>query len=56
MQNSSLSLVDNLSEINNIDKKISQETLFKKFLNTYQLCKKDLNKFTLLLRKGVLSL
>ena len=56
MQNSLLSLVDNLSKINNKeakDKKISQATLTKKFFNTYQLCDKDLNKFTLLLRKGV---
>ena len=50
-------LVDNLSGINNkvseSDKKISQEILIKKFLNTYQLCNKDHNKFALLLRKGV---
>ena len=39
-----------VSEIGN---KISQATLIKKFLNTYQLCNKDLNKFNLLLRKGV---
>ena len=34
MQNSLSGLVDNLSEI---DKKISQETLIKKFSNTYQI-------------------
>ena len=47
MQNSLSSLVDNLSEI---DKKISQETLIKKFSNTYQLCNNS--NFNLLLRKG----
>ena len=35
------------------DKKILQETLIKKFSNTYQLCNKDHNKFALLLRKVV---
>ena len=35
------------------DKKISQTALIEKFRNTYQLCNKDLNKFGLLLRKGV---
>ena len=42
--------IDKISEINN---KISQDELIKKFPNTYQLCNKDLNKFELLLRKGV---
>ena len=42
--------IDKVSEINN---KISQDKLIKKFPNTYQLCNKDLNKFELLLRKGV---
>ena len=50
MQDSLSNLVDNLS---GIDNKISQATLIKKFPNTYQLCNKDLNKFALLLRKGV---
>ena len=50
MQNSLSSLVDNLSDINN---KKSQAILIEKFPNKYQLCNKDLNKFTLLLRKGV---
>ena len=40
--------IDKISEINN---KISQDELIKKFLNTYQLCNKDLNKFELLLGK-----
>ena len=57
MQDSLSNLVDNLSGINNkaseSDKKMSQETLIKNFFNTYQLCNKDLNKFALLLRKGV---
>ena len=48
---SSLSqFIDKVSEINN---KISQDELIEKFLNIYQLCNKDLNKFELLLRKGV---
>ena len=34
-------------------KKISSIELSEKFHNTYQLCNKDLNKFALLLRKGV---
>ena len=50
MQNSLSSLVDNLSDINN---KKSQAILIEKFPNKYQLCNKDLKKFTLLLRKGV---
>ena len=43
-------LLDNLSEIN---KKISLIELSEKFLNTCEFCNKDLNKFSLLLRKGV---
>ena len=50
MQDSLSNLVDNLSQINN---NISYESLIKKFFNTYQLCNNDLNKFALLLRKGV---
>ena len=50
MQGSLSSLTDNLSEINN---KISYDSLIEKFSNTYRLCNKDLNKFALLLRKGV---
>ena len=42
--------IDKVSEINN---KISHNELIKKFPNTYQLWNKDLNKFELLLRKGV---
>ena len=43
-------LVDDLSEIN---KKILLIELSEKFYNTYQLCNKDLNKFALLLRRGI---
>ena len=50
IQGSLSNIVDSLSEINN---KASQATLIKKFLNTYELCNKDLNTFTLLLRKGI---
>ena len=42
--------VDKISEIN---KTLSLIELSEKFPNTYQLCNKDLNKFALLLRKGV---
>ena len=34
-------------------KKISQAELIKNFPKTYQFCNKDLNKSSLLLRKGV---
>ena len=47
------SLSSSINEISQINKKISQDELIKKFPNTYQLCNKDLNKFELLLRKGV---
>ena len=50
MQDSLSNLVDNLSGIN---RKISHAALTGKFYNTYQLSNKDLNKFALLLRKGV---
>ena len=60
MQNSLSTLVDNLSEINTkehensfINKKQSYNLLIEKFYNTYQLSNKDINKFALLLRKGV---
>ena len=43
-------LVDDLCEIN---KKTLLIELSEKFDNTYQLCKKDLNKFAFLLRKSV---
>ena len=49
MQCSLSTLVDNLSG----NDKISEASLIEKFPNTYQLCNKDLNKFALLLRKGV---
>ena len=42
--------IDKISEVNN---KIPYDELIKKFPNTYQLCNKDLNKFELLLQKGV---
>ena len=40
-------------ELTNIGKNKTYITLIEKFLNKYQLCNKDLNKFELLLRKGV---
>ena len=51
--------IDKVSEIdkkepeNKFDKKLSQTELIKKFPNTYQFSIWDLNKFYLLLRKGV---
>ena len=42
--------IDKISKVNN---KISQDELIKNFPNTYHLCNNDLNKFDLLLRKGV---
>ena len=53
MQDSLSNLVDNLSEVNNKNLKISHDTLIKKFHNTYQLCDNDFDKFNVLLRKGV---
>ena len=47
------SLSQSVNKISKIDKKISQATLIEKSPNTYQLCNKDLNKFALLLRKGL---
>ena len=44
-------LVDNLSELK--INKIDNEVLIKRFYNTYQLSDNDINKFKLLLRKGV---
>ena len=41
--------IDNMRSID----KISQATLIKKFPNTNQFCNGDLNKFPLVLRKGV---
>ena len=52
MQDSLSNLVDNLSEINNHNK-ISYDALVGKFYNSYQLSNNDVNKFALLLRKGV---
>ena len=47
------SLLQSINKISEIDKKISYAALIGKFPNTYQSCNKDLNKFALLLRKGV---
>ena len=43
-------LLDDLSEIN---KEISLIELSEKFSNTCRFCNRDLNKFSLLLRKGL---
>ena len=42
-----------IDKVSEIDRKTSNDSLIEKFYNTYQLCNKDLNKFALLLRKGV---
>ena len=50
------SLSQSINKILEIDNKIPQielNELIEKFPNTYQLCNKDLNKFALLLRKGI---
>ena len=47
------SLSQSINKVSEINNKISYDELIKKFPNTYQLCNKDLNKFVLLLRKGV---
>ena len=44
-------LDDNLSELK--INKIDNDALIKRFYNTYQLSDNDINKFKLLLRKGV---
>ena len=49
MHDSLSNLVDNLSG----NDKTSHAALIEKFHNTSQLCNNDLNKFDLLLRKGV---
>ena len=47
------SLSQSIDIISQTDKKISLAVLIKKFPNTYKFSNGDLNKFTLLLRKGV---
>ena len=51
MQDSLSNLVDNISELK--IKEIDNDVLIKRFYNTYQLSKNDINKFKLLLRKGI---
>ena len=46
-------LAQSVDKVSETDKKISQAVLIEKFPNTSELCNKDLNKFELLLRKGV---
>ena len=53
MRSMMASLSQSINKISQTDKKIPQAVLIEKFLNTYQLCNKDHNKFALLLRKGV---
>ena len=51
IQDSLSNLANNLSELK--IKEIDNDALIKRFYNTYQLSKNDINKFKLLLRKGV---
>ena len=51
MQDSLSNLVDNLSELK--IKEVDNDVLIKRFYNTYQLSDNDINKFNLLLRKGI---
>ena len=51
MQDTLSDLVDNLSELK--IKEIDNDVLIKRFYNIYQLSENDINKFKLLLRKGV---
>ena len=51
MQDFLSNLVDNLSELK--IKETDNDVLIKRFYNTYQLSDNDINKFKLLLRKGV---
>ena len=51
MQDSLSNLVDNISELQ--IKEIDKDVLIKRFYNAYQLSDNDINKFKLLLRKGV---
>ena len=53
MRSMTASLIQSIDKVSEVDRKISYEALIGKFYNTYQLCNKDLNKFALLLRKGV---
>ena len=50
MSQSLSNLVDNLDEPS---KNLSIDTLINRFYNTYALCNKDINKFKLLLHKGI---
>ena len=52
MRDSLSNLVDNLSELKI---KETDDVLIKRFYNTYQLSENDINKFKLLLRRGVYS-
>ena len=55
MRSMNASFIQSIDKVSEIDKKIPYDSLIKKFYNTYQLCNKDLNKFALLLRKGIYS-
>ena len=53
MKSAMASLSQSIDKVSEIDKEISQIELNEKFSNVYKFCSGDLNKFSLLLRKGV---
>ena len=50
------SLSQCIDKVSQIDKKISQADLIKKFHNTYLLCNKDFNKFLFIIKNRCLSI
>ena len=55
MRSMTASLSKSIDNISEIDKKIPYASLTEKFLNTYQLCNKDPNKFAFIIKKRRLS-
>ena len=53
MRSLTSSLSQSIDKVSEIDRKLSHPALIEKFPNTYQLRNNDLNKYNLLLRKGV---
>ena len=53
MRSTVVSLSQSIDKVSEINKEISQIELIKKFPNTYKFSNGDLNKFYLLLRKGI---
>ena len=53
MRSTISSLSQSVNKVSEIDRKLLHHALIQKFLNTYQLCNNDHNKFALLLIKGI---